>query len=86
MQKNVIERDISIVGKSTPERLCAPSQPLFGALKQVGPDVHWVTDHKLYWICLASGETASREHARISGSSVIKISPVRSTIDLISAE
>jgi hypothetical protein len=53
------------------------------ALEQVGPGVQrvqsYVTDDKLYCIYLAPDETAIHEHARISGSSATKISPVRST-------
>jgi hypothetical protein len=89
--QNLIERDIPMVGKSTPEQLRAASQQSVGALKQVGPDVQWVqsyvTDDKLYCIYLAPDEKpAIREHARISGFPATKISPIRTTIDPISAE
>ena len=90
MPKFVIEREISEVGKLTPEQLQAVSQTSCGVLKNLGPQIQWlhsyVTDNKIYCVYIAPDEATVREHAKQGGFPANSIAQVRATIDPTTAE
>jgi len=90
MPKFVIEREISEVGKLTPEQLQAVSQTSCGVLKNLGPQIQWlhsyVTDNKIYCVYIAPDEATVREHAKRGGFPANSIAQVRATIDPTTAE
>jgi hypothetical protein len=85
MQKYIIERDIPGLGDLTSAQLMAISQKSCSVIAELNPQLQWVesfvTADKLYCVYLASSEQAIREHARIGGFPVNRVSAVRRMID-----
>jgi cell division inhibitor SulA len=90
MPKFVIEREIPEAGKFSPEQLQAISQTSCGVLKELGPQIQWVTsyvtDNKIYCIYIAPNEELVRKHAQQGGFPANSVAQVRSVIDPTSAE
>ena len=90
MPKFVIEREISDIGKASPETLQAISQTSCGVLRQLGPEIQWVqsyvTDDKIYCVYIAPDEAVVRKHAEMGGFPANRVSQVRSIIDPTSSE
>ena len=89
MPKYVIEREITDVGKLTPQQLQGVARKSCGVLEGM-PAVQWVqsyvTDDKIYCVYIAPNEEAVRDHARRGGFPANKISPIRAMIDPTTAE
>lgn len=85
MPKYVIEREIPAIGKFSPAQLSDASRTSCNVLQKMAPRVQWVqsyvTDDRLYCIYIAMNEEAVREHARLGGFPVNRISEVRTIID-----
>lgn len=90
MPEFLIERDMPGVGKLDPEDLKHASQTSCSVLGQLGPSIQWVqswvTDDKLYCVYRAPNEEMIREHGRLGGFPINKVSQVRSTINPTTAE
>ena len=90
MPKYVIEREIPGAGKMSPEQLQGISEKSCGVLKNLGPQIQWVTsyvtDDKIYCVYIAPNAEMVREHAKQGGFPANKVSQVRSVIDPTTAE
>jgi len=90
MPKYVIEREIPGAGKMSPEQLQGISEKSCGVLKNLGPQIQWitsyVTDDKIYCVYIAPNAEMVREHAKQGGFPANKVSQVRSIIDPTTAE
>jgi hypothetical protein len=90
MPMYVIERDLPGVGKLSPEELQSISQKSSGVLDNLGTQIQWVhsyvTNDKIYCVYRAANEGLIREHAKLGGFPVNRISEVRATIDPTTAE
>jgi hypothetical protein len=90
MPKYVIERELPGAGKMSPGELQGISQKSCGVLKDLGPQIQWVTsyvtDDKIYCVYIAPNAEIVREHARQGGFPANKVSQVRSVIDPTTAE
>jgi len=90
MPKYVIERDLPGAGKLSSEQLQGISQKSCGVLKDLGPQIQWVTsyvtDDKIYCVYIAPNAEMVREHAKQGGFPANKVSQVRSVIDPTTAE
>ena len=90
MPKFVIEREIPNAGKLTPAEIQAISQKSCGVLRNLGPEIQWVTsyvtDNKIYCIYIAPSEALVREHATQGGFPANRIARVARVIDPTSAE
>jgi hypothetical protein len=90
MPKFLIEREVPGAGQLSPAELHAISKRSVGVLRQLGPDIQWVEsyvagDH-LYCVYLAPDEEMVREHGRLGGFPVNKVSEVSAVIDPTTAE
>jgi hypothetical protein len=85
LKKYVIERTLKGVGGSSQEQYRKMTGTSNETLSNLGPDIQWresyVTDDKIYCVYLAKNEELIREHAKISGFPVDKISEIRTTLD-----
>lgn len=90
MPKYVIERSLPGAGDLSPETLQKISQKSVGVLRELGPDIQWVTsyvtDDKLYCVYNAADEELLREHARRGEFPLDSIKRVGSMIDPTTAE
>jgi cell division inhibitor SulA len=90
MPKYVIEREIPGAGKMSPEQLQGISEKSCGVLRNLGPQIQWltsyVTDDKIYCVYIAPNAEMVREHAKQGGFPANKVSQVRSIIDPTTAE
>jgi cell division inhibitor SulA len=90
MPKYVIERDLPGAGKMSREQLQGIAQKSCGVLRNLGPQIQWVTsyvtDDKLYCVYIAPNAEIVREHAQQGGFPANKVSQVRSVIDPTTAE
>ena len=90
MPKYVIERDLPGAGKLSKEQLQGISQKSCGVLKNLGPQIQWVTsyvtDDKIYCVYIAPNEAMIREHATQGGFPANRISEIATIIDPTTAE
>ena len=90
MPKYVIERELPGAGKLTPGQLQGISEKSCGVLRNLGPQIQWVTsyvtDDKIYCVYIAPNAEIVREHARQGGFPANKVSEIRSVIDPTTAE
>jgi Protein of unknown function (DUF4242) len=90
MPKFVIEREISGVGKLSPQELQRVSQKSCSVLRELGPQIQWVqsyvTDDKIYCVYIAPDEATVRKHAEMGGFPANRVSQVRSMIDPTTSE
>jgi hypothetical protein len=90
MPKYVIERELPGAGKLTPGQLQGISEKSCGVLRNLGPQIQWVTsyvtDDKIYCVYIAPNADIVREHAHQGGFPANKVSEVRAVIDPTTAE
>ena len=90
MPEFLIERDMPGIGRLGAEDLKHASQTSCSVLDELGPQIQWVqswvTDDKLYCVYRAPDEEMIREHGRLGGFPVNKVSQVRNTISPMTAE
>lgn len=90
MPKFVIERDIANAGKLSAAELKGILATSCAALWEPGPSIQWVqsyvTDDKVYCVYIAPDEASIREHAKLGGFPVNRVSQVRIIIDPTTAE
>lgn len=89
IHKYVIERDIPGAGKLSLAELQGIAQKSCNTIDKMTARVQWVqsyvTDDKVFCIYLAENEEAVREHAKLAGFPVNKISEVKNIIDPVSS-
>jgi hypothetical protein len=90
MPRYVIEREISGIGSWGPERLRKAAERSCQVLRDLGPDIQWltsyVTDDRLYCIYIATSPDLIRKHAAQGGFPCNRISEVHDVIDPTTAE
>ena len=90
MPKYVIERAIPGVGGSSNEELQAISEKSCGVLRDMGPDVQWITSYvtadKIYCLYQATDEQLVRDHAVRGGFPADSVAAVAAVIDPATAE
>jgi uncharacterized protein DUF4242 len=90
MPKYVIERELPGAGKMSPAQLQGISEKSCGVLRNLGPEIQWVTsyvtDDKIYCVYIAPNADMVRQHAKLGGFPVNKVSEVRAVIDPTTAE
>lgn len=89
MKRYVIEREVPGIGGFNREQFREAAAVSNAALEKLAGKVQWVesfvVDDKTFCIYLAEGETAVREHARLSGFPANRICEVRTVIDPMTA-
>ena len=90
MPKFVIEREVPGAGQLTDAELQSIARRSVGVLRQLGPDIQWVesyvTGNSLYCVYVAPDEEMVREHGRMGGFPVTRVSQVAHIIDPTTAE
>ena len=90
MPKYVVERNIPGAGTWSAEQRQTVSQKSCGILRDMGPEIQWVTSYvtndKLYCVYIASSPDLIREHAARGGFPCDQVSQVHAVIDPTSAE
>ncbi len=85
MKRYVIERQVPGLGLNDDAGFCSVAKVSNAAISKLSSRVHWETTYVIgdgtYCVYLAEDEAAIREHARISGIPVDKITPVIRIID-----
>jgi hypothetical protein len=85
MPKYVIERELPGAGKLAPEELQHISEKSNKVLKDLGPDIRWltsyVTDDHIYCVYVAPDTDILYEHARCGGFPATNIEQVSAVID-----
>lgn len=90
MPKFIIERQVPGAARLGADELQSLSRRAVGVLRQLGPEIQWVEsyvagDH-LYCVYVAPDEEMIREHGRLGGFPVNKVSEVATMIDPTTAE
>ena len=90
MPEFVIEREIPGASTMSEEQVHAASLASLETLRKLGSDIRWirsfVTDDKIYCIYFSPDEKLIREHGRLTGLPVDRVSAVRRMIDPASFE
>ena len=90
MPKYVIERNFMGAGHLSSTELAAVSDRSCSALRSFGSRVQWVesyvTEDKIYCIYVAPNENLIREHARLTGFPISRVSEVKFVIDPTTSE
>jgi hypothetical protein len=90
MPKFVIEREVPNAGALTPAELQSIAKRSVGVLRQLGPEIQWIESYvagnNLYCVYVAPDEEMVREHGRMGGFPVNKVSQVAHIIDPTTAE
>ena len=90
MPKFIIERDIPGAGELSPTDLQGIAQKSCGVLRELGPQIQWVTSYvtgdRIYCIYIAPNQEMIREHARRGGFPADKISKIKEIIDPTTAD
>jgi len=90
MPKFIIEREVPGAGQLTPVELQSLAKRSVGVLRQLGPEIQWiesyVTGNNLFCVYLAPDEEMVREHGRLGGFPVNKVTQIRTVIDASTAE
>ena len=90
MPKFLIEREVPGAGQLTPLELQSLAKRSVGVLRQLGPEIQWiesyVTGNNLFCVYLAPDEEMVREHGRLGGFPVNKVTQIRTVIDASTAE
>ena len=85
LKKFVIERNVPGVGSSSSGDYREIAEKSNKALEQIGPGIQWnesfITGDKIYCVYLAENEDLIREHGRIGGFPVDKVTEVKNIID-----
>jgi hypothetical protein len=90
MPKYIIEREIPGAGKMTSEQLRGIAQKSCTVLRELGPQIQWIESYvsgdKIYCSYIAPNEELIREHAKLGGFPVNRISEVKQIIDPTTAD
>lgn len=90
MPKFIIEREIPGAGELSADQLKSISQTSCGVLRNLGPEISWVTSYvtgnKIYCVYIAPNEEMIREHAKQGGFPADSVSRVKAVIDPTTAE
>jgi hypothetical protein len=90
MPKFLIEREVPGAGQLTPMELQSLARRSVGVLRQLGPEIQWVesyiTGNNLYCVYVAPDEEMVREHGRLGGFPVNRVTQVQQIIDPTTAE
>ena len=90
MPKFLIEREVPGAGQLTPLELQSLARRSVGVLRQLGPEIQWVhsyvTGDALYCVYVAPDEEMVREHGRLGGFPVNRVTQVNMIIDPTTAE
>jgi len=90
MPKFVIERELPGAGGLSPGELRAISQTSCVVLNELGPAIQWresyVTDDKIYCVCVAPDAEMVREHAGRGGFPANVVAQVRAMIEPTTAD
>ena len=85
MPEFVIERDIAGASQMSDDQIRAASLRALEAMQQLGPEIRWirsfVTDDKIFCIYFAPNESLIRQHGRLAGIPVDRVSAVRRILD-----
>ena len=89
MIQYVIERSVADAGKFTDQQLREESLKSIEALAHLGPRIQWlhsyVCEDKIYCVFLASDESIIREHGKLAGIPVDRVSAVRRLLSPVNA-
>jgi len=90
MPQFIIERVVPGASKLTDAELREASLASLAALQQLGPEIRWlhsfVCDDKIYCIYYAPDENTIREHGRLTGNPVDRVSAVRRILEPVNFE
>ena len=90
MPKFVIQREVPGAGQLGSSELQSLAKRSVGVLRQLGPEIQWVETYvagnNLYCVYVAPDEEMIREHGRLGGFPVTKVSEVKTMIDPTTAE
>jgi len=90
MPKFIIERQVPGASRFTHDELHSISRRSVGVLRQLGPEIQWVESYvagdNLYCVYVAPDEEMVREHGRLGGFPVNKVTEIKTTIDPTTAE
>ena len=90
MPKFLIERQVPGASQLTPAELQSLSKRSVGVLRQLGPEIQWVESYvagdNLYCVYVAPDAEMVREHGRLGGFPVNKVSEIARIIDPTTAE
>ena len=90
MPQFLIERDLPGAGSLTPAQLREIARKSVGVLNAMGPTIQWVHSYvagnALYCVYRAPSEEPIREHARLGGFAVTRVTPLVGMIDPVTAE
>jgi hypothetical protein len=85
MKRYMIERNIPKVGSLNGEQLKGAAAKSNEALRELGPDVQWITsfvsEDKTFCVYLAKDEEIIKKHAELSGFPANKITELSGSID-----
>jgi hypothetical protein len=85
MPEFVIEREVPGASKMSEDQIRAASLSSLDALRQLGPEIRWirsfVTDDKIFCIYYAPDEAMIREHGRLAGMPVDRVTAVRRILE-----
>jgi len=85
MKRYMIERNIPKVGSLNGEQLKGAAAKSNEALRELGPDVQWITsfvsEDKTFCVYLAKDEEIIKKHAELSGFPENKITELSGSID-----
>lgn len=90
MPKYVVEQEMPGVGRLTAAELQAVSRNSSGVLAVLGPQIQWVesyvTEDKIYSVCIALNEELVWQHAWQTGIPVNRVEAVVAIIDPATGE
>lgn len=90
MPKFLIEREVPGAGALTTLELHGIAKRSVGVLRQLGPEIQWVesyvTGNNLFCVYVAPDEEMIREHGRLGGFPVTKVTQISQVIDPTTAE
>jgi hypothetical protein len=90
MPKFIIERQVPGASRFTRDELHSISRRSVGVLRQLGPEIQWVESYvagdNLYCVYVAPDEEMVREHGRLGGFPVNKVTEIKTVIDPTTAE
>ncbi len=89
MKRFIVERNIAGFGKASIKEVRAAARASNAALANLAPDIQWVesfvAEDKTFCVYLAKDAETIREHGKLSGITVTKVTEIRRVIDPLSA-